>query len=220
MIICYNEREWRFEIQLILTRRNVGIENMYLAAGLGNPGRKYRMTRHNAGYLTVERLARRHRIELGSRKFNAVIGRGQLAGRRALLALPQTFMNLSGEAVAPLLGYFRAEPEDLIVIHDDVDLAGGRLKVKQGGGTGGHRGLSSLIDKIGSDRFCRVRIGIGRPDREELDTSDWVLTKFTQEELDALDGVLDEAADAVEALVVEEVEAVMNRFNAHSSTGN
>lgn len=188
--------------------------DLTVIVGLGNPGRMYRLTRHNAGFLAVMRLAEQNRIGLDSRKFKAVIGQGRLAGQKVLLALPETFMNLSGEAVAPLLGYFKVEPEDLIVVHDDVDLLWGRLKVKQGGGTGGHRGLSSLIGQIGSDRFNRIRIGVGRPEETDFETSDWVLSRFTQEEQENLPQVLDRAALAANSLLTEGLLATMNRFNA------
>lgn len=180
--------------------------------GLGNPGGRYRPTRHNVGFRTVEHLARRSGIALSTRRFRALVGRGLVAERQAMLALPQTFMNLSGEAVAPLLGYFRIEPADLIVVHDDVDLDFGRLKVKRGGGAGGHRGLLSLVEHLGSNEFCRVRIGIGRPETDQ-DVRDWVLSPFGPDQEQAVGGVLDRATEAVELILREGIACAMNRFN-------
>ena len=186
--------------------------------GLGNPGRAYARSRHNAGFRVVLRVAERFGIAVATRKFGALTGRGAVAGRTALLALPQTFMNASGEAVAPLLGYFRAELEDLIVVHDDVDLEFGRLKVKQGGGTGGHKGLASLVEKLGTDAFARVRVGIGRPEPAG-DVTDWVLERFSAAEEAALPAIVEEAADAVEAILRDGVTQAMNRFNGRREPG-
>ena len=192
--------------------------DLAVIVGLGNPGRSYARSRHNAGFRVVLRVAERHGIAAATRKFDALTGRGTVAGRPALVALPQTFMNLSGDAVAPLLGYFRAEPADLVVVHDDVDLAFGRLKVKQGGGTGGHKGLASLVERLGTDAFARVRVGIGRPE-EFGDVTDWVLERFAAAEEEALPAIVDEAADAVEAVLSEGVRQAMNRFNARRGPG-
>ena len=190
------------------------MEGLAVIVGLGNPGRKYQATRHNAGFLAVRRLAERADIRLDSRKFTAEIGRGAIAGRKVLLALPQTFMNRSGDAVDPLLGYFRVDPADLVVIHDDVDLDFGRIKVKQGGGNGGHKGLRSIDSRLQTNEYTRVRIGVGRPEPIEMDTADWVLSRFAPAEQEALPGVMDDAARAVEAVFEEGIEAAMNRFNA------
>jgi peptidyl-tRNA hydrolase, PTH1 family len=189
------------------------VGELAVIVGLGNPGRTYARSRHNAGFRVVLRLAERHGVAVTTRKFGALTGRGAVARRPALLALPQTFMNASGEAVAPLLGYFRAEPADLVVVHDDVDLAFGRLKLKQGGGTGGHKGLASLVGQLGTDAFVRVRVGIGRPEPVG-DVTDWVLERFSPDEEAALDAIVEEAADAVEAVLADGAKAAMNRFNA------
>jgi PTH1 family peptidyl-tRNA hydrolase len=180
--------------------------------GLGNPGRSYARTRHNVGFRVAEEIARRAGVSLSTKKFGALAGRGTVAGRAALLVLPQTYMNLSGEAVASLLGYFRAEPADLVVVHDDLDLPFGRIQVKQGGGIAGHRGLASIVERLGTDDFARIRVGIGRP--EVGDAVDYVLERFTDDQERGLPPIIERAADAVEAVLADGVTRAMNRFNA------
>jgi peptidyl-tRNA hydrolase, PTH1 family len=192
------------------------VDDLAVIVGLGNPGRRYEATRHNAGFLAASHLAGKAGIAWGPRRFEAITAMGRAAGRKVLIALPQTFMNRSGDAVAPLLGYFRRGPGDLIVLHDDVDLPLGCLKVKTGGGNGGHKGLDSIETRLGSREFARVRIGVGRPEREETDTADWVLSRFTPRELEELRTVLEDAAGAVETVLAEGVDAAMNRYNARS----
>src|SRR5574342_143 len=136
---------------------------MKIIAGLGNPGKKYEYTRHNAGFLAIEELARSLRFDLSQEKYHAVIGKGRLGGEDALLAKPQTFMNESGRSVGAILRYTNAEHPDLIVVHDEIDLPLGIVRVKAGGGHGGHNGLRSIIEHIGTPDFIRVRIGVGRP---------------------------------------------------------
>ncbi|MFQ5843111.1 MAG: aminoacyl-tRNA hydrolase, partial [Thermodesulfobacteriota bacterium] len=147
---------------------------MNLIVGLGNPGRKYRFTRHNTGFLVIDGLAKRNGIDLGERRYKARFGRGLIKEHEAILAKPLTFMNLSGVAVGRIMEVFHLEEKDLIVIHDDVDMDFGRIKIRQGGGHGGHKGIESIQDLLGCSGFVRVKVGIGRP-TEYKDLSDYVL---------------------------------------------
>ncbi len=184
----------------------------WVIVGLGNPDEHYRRSRHNLGFMALDRLAARHRATLNQRRFKAHLGRAEIAGRQVILGEPQTYMNLSGEAVAPLLGYFKVEPARLIVIHDELDLPAGTVRVKRGGGHAGNNGIRSIIDALGHGDFVRVRIGIGRPpqDREAIGH---VLQPLKAEEMKVFDSAIERAADAAEEIVESGVERAMNKFN-------
>ena len=136
---------------------------MYLIAGLGNPGRKYQFTRHNLGFRVIEALAQNHQIPLNQKKFQSIFGQGIIEGQKVQLLLPQTYMNLSGVAVAHWIRYFHSSPERLVVVHDDLDLAWGRIRIVAKGGAAGHRGVLSLIEHLQTNVFIRLRVGVGRP---------------------------------------------------------
>jgi PTH1 family peptidyl-tRNA hydrolase len=190
----------------------------WLIVGLGNPGPAYSHNRHNVGYWSVNRLARLHGIPLKVRRL-ATIGEGSIAGVPVLLAKPRTFVNRSGHAVAALLRNFRLKPDRMLVICDDLDLPVGRMRLRAGGGHGGQKGLRSVIGSIGTRDFPRLRVGIGRPvvDGEpswEPDmVADYVLNDPTPEEVEVLKAATAEAAEAVETLLREGLEAAMNRYN-------
>jgi len=185
---------------------------MKIVVGLGNPGRKYERTRHNAGFMAIDELARSVRIELNLEKCHALLGRGALGPEKIALAKPQTFMNDSGRSVAALLKDAYASVPDLIVLHDELDLVAGVVRVKIGGGHGGHNGLRSIIEYLGSADFVRVRIGIGRPD-QGMDSADYVLSPFFPEEREAALAAVVNAAEAVKAIVAQGVTKAMNQFN-------
>ena len=185
---------------------------MKLIAGLGNPGRAYARHRHNAGFFVVDELAARHGIELKRRAFSAVVGSGAVGSESVLLAKPETFMNLSGEAVVPLLGYYKLDAAALIVVHDDLDLETGRLKLVRDAGHGGHNGVRSIIEQLGTNAFTRVRIGIGRPP-EGIDGANYVLSPFREEEREAMAAAIDRAADAVEMILAEGLAAAQQRYH-------
>lgn len=185
---------------------------MKLVTGLGNPGSKYAMTRHNIGFMVADLLAKRHSISIGKEKKRIETGKGIIAGIPAIIAKPITFMNLSGEAIGPLAAYLDIEPEDIIVVHDDLDLDYGRIKIKAGGGHGGHNGLKSLISHLGSKDFTRIRVGIGKPPAGS-DVSAYVLNSFSTEEKKELSHVLEHAGDAVEAVISKGPSPAMNSFN-------
>ena len=185
---------------------------MRLVVGLGNPGREYDDTRHNVGFRVVDKVADRAAIGVDEKKFRARVGRGRLAGDAIMLMKPQTYMNVSGESVGPALGFYKLTTEDVIVLHDDLDIAPGRLKLKRGGGHGGHNGLRSLIKHLPDDRFMRIRIGIGRPP-PQWDPADYVLSKFRSDEWSAIDEALAKAADAVEAICQDGIQKAMAIYN-------
>jgi PTH1 family peptidyl-tRNA hydrolase len=189
-----------------------------VVVGLGNPGKRYEGTRHNIGFQVVSLLAERNGILLKEKKFKAHIGKGQVASEQALLVCPQTFMNLSGDSVSPLLGFYKLSSEAIVVIHDDLDLGAGTVRVKQGGGHGGHNGLRDLVAKLGSSDFQRVRVGIGRPEGP-METSSWVLSRWGGADVVRLSGIRERAADAVEAVLEHGVLEAMNRFNGLEPVG-
>lgn len=188
---------------------------MRLIVGLGNPGRRYARTFHNAGFAAVDALARGWVIRWRASGDNEV-GRGEVEGVGVLLVRPQAYMNRSGEAVAPLYRKHAESPEDLIVLHDDLDIALGRLKLKRGGGTAGHNGLRSLQGALGTSAFLRVRIGIGRPP-EPIDPADFVLSRVPPGSRDDFDGGIASAAEAVRDILRDGFDKAMTHWNAGRS---
>jgi PTH1 family peptidyl-tRNA hydrolase len=187
-------------------------KGLRLVVGLGNPGQIYSGTRHNAGFMVVDEVAKAYLIDLSKRKFNVQFGTGSVDGVKAVLAKPMDFMNRSGPAVQQLAGYFRISWEDILVIHDDIDLEFGRLKIKEKGGDGGHKGVGSIIDALGGGDFARLRIGVGRPDAGN-GAADYVLDNFTFEEKKVLSRIIASAKDAVVTILCKGTKEGMNRFN-------
>jgi PTH1 family peptidyl-tRNA hydrolase len=185
---------------------------MKIVVGLGNPGRKYHGTRHNAGFLAVEALARDLRFDLSQHKYHALVGKGRIGSEEAVFAMPQTFMNESGRSVVSILRYTSTTVADLIVVHDELDLALGSVRVKSGGGHGGHNGLRSIIHHAGTADFIRVRIGVGRPPAG-MNGADYVLSPFSPSERQAAEEAVIRAADAVKAIILHGLTMAMNAFN-------
>lgn len=185
---------------------------LHLIVGLGNPGAKYARTRHNVGFAAVEELARRHRIEWRGRQARADVAKGTINGVPVVLAKPQTYMNLSGESVSALLHWHKLPVDRLIILYDDMDLPLGSIRVRGRGSAGGHNGLTSIIGRLRTQEFARVRIGIERPPGvgEQVD---WVLGHFTREEQREITPALTTAADAVEFWLTNGIEKTMNAFN-------
>jgi PTH1 family peptidyl-tRNA hydrolase len=183
-----------------------------LVVGLGNPGEEYDKTRHNVGAEVVELLARRHGGKLRKQKERSLTDEVNVGGRRMALAIPLTYMNLSGEAVAPLVRRYGVEPGQLVVVHDEMDFELGRLQVKNGGGLAGHNGLKSIVAHLHTQDFIRIRIGIGKPPGSRQG-ADHVLRRFSKAERKEIDVTLEEAADAVELILAEGVDVAMNRVN-------
>ncbi len=182
-----------------------------LVVGLGNPGRQYVRSRHNIGFMVADEFARHARFEFSRRRFNAMLAEGLAAGDRVIVAKPQTFMNLSGEAVAKLYKFYRVTPENLLVIYDDLDLPVGKIRVRPKGSAGGHHGMESIIERIGTCDFPRLRIGIGRPDPDA--DIDHVLGAFSGEERTLLEQAIQQSVDAVVAWLSHGLSAAMNEFN-------
>ena len=187
-------------------------KRLRLVVGLGNPGRVYSGTRHNAGFMVADELAKGFSIALSKRKFNAQYGTGSIDGVEVVLAKPMGFMNRSGPPVQQIAGYFRISSEDILVVHDDIDLEFGRLKIKEKGGDGGHKGVRSIMDAFGGGDFARLRIGVGRPDAGN-NAADYVLDNFAFEEKKVLSRIIASARDAVVTILCKGTKEGMNRFN-------
>ena len=185
----------------------------WLIVGLGNPGEKYENTRHNVGFQVIDELAERQGKPVQRLKFKALTGLLTIGGEKALVMKPVTYMNLSGEAVRPAADFYKLPPERILVISDDVALAAGRLRIRAKGSAGGHNGLKSIIQHLGTDQFPRVRVGVGEKPHPDYDMADWVLGKFQGEDKKVIDGAVKRAADAVECLLKEGPDRAMNRFN-------
>jgi peptidyl-tRNA hydrolase, PTH1 family len=183
-----------------------------LVVGLGNPGKTYSKTRHNAGFMVVDKISDDFSIALEKRKFDARFGIGAVNDVKIVLAKPMAYMNRSGPQIQKIAGYFRILCEDILVVHDDIDLVFGRLKIKEKGGDGGHRGVRSIIDAFGGGDFTRLRIGVGRPDAER-GASDYVLGKFSLEERKVLSQIITTAKDAIVTILCKGTKEGMNRFN-------
>jgi len=182
-----------------------------IIVGLGNPGVHYQWTRHNVGFRVVDQLSEVQRIPICFRRFKAHYGIGRIHSQDVVLVKPLTFMNLSGEAVRKIANTFSVEKEDLIVVHDDLDLALGRLRVKRKGGDGGHQGVRSIIEAMGGNTFLRLKVGIGRPPRG-VDPADYVLSSFVEEDELEIRSTLSKAAETVEVILSEGVDAAVNQL--------
>lgn len=183
---------------------------MILLVGLGNPGREYALTRHNVGYMAVDEIVCRYSFESYQKKFKGLLAKGTIEGQAVLVLKPETFMNLSGESVQAAMAFYKIKPEDVIVFHDDMDLPLCKIKVKKGGGSGGHNGLKSIDSHIGQ-AYWRVRIGIDKPAIKEQVVS-WVLSSFTIEQKRKLDDLLIKVADEIPELLTKESSCFLNKI--------
>ncbi|MEW6375758.1 MAG: aminoacyl-tRNA hydrolase [Thermodesulfobacteriota bacterium] len=184
---------------------------MKVIVGLGNPGVRYLGSRHNIGFQVVDRLAKINHIPICAKRFKTLYGKGSIDSHQVILAKPMTFMNRSGEAVKKTVIFFHVGIEDLVVIHDDLDLPFGRLRFKRKGGDGGHQGVRSIIESIGENNFLRLKVGIGRPPKG-MDPAEYVLTSFDEIEQFQLDGIISQAAESIGVMVLEGIETAMNRY--------
>ena len=185
---------------------------MKCVIGLGNPGKKYEKTRHNIGFLVVDELAKRNHIQLSKNKFKCDYDMTMLQQEKVLFVQPQTFMNLSGEGIRPLLDFYKIAVEDIIVIYDDLDLPTGKIRLREKGGHGGHNGIRSLIQHLGTKDFKRIRVGIGRPTTAQP-IVDYVLQSFAKSEMDDVNHAIMIAADASEKWIETSFNDAMNQFN-------
>jgi PTH1 family peptidyl-tRNA hydrolase len=186
-----------------------------IIVGLGNPGIYYERTRHNIGFKVLDRLAEINHILVSNKRFKSLYGIGRIDSERVILIKPMTLMNRSGDAVKKALHFFQVGIEDLIVIHDDLDLPFGRLRFKQRGGDGGHQGVRSIVESIGRNTFLRLKIGIGRPP-QRMDPADYVLTPFGEVQYSDLEQIVSRAAEALKVLVLEDLGTAMNRYQGKS----
>ncbi|MEN6318618.1 MAG: aminoacyl-tRNA hydrolase [Syntrophaceae bacterium] len=189
---------------------------MKLIIGLGNPGSKYQSTRHNIGFLALDAIASHHDITVSLKGFDAMYGKGKISNMPVLLAKPQTFMNISGVSVRKLVDYFKIDLEDIIVVHDDIDLPFNTMRLKAGGGHAGHKGLISIIDDLGDPTFIRVRIGIGKPP-DRVTVERYVLEQFTDDEIKLLTDITTRVSNAVTMILSSGIQAAMNQYNERST---
>ena len=185
----------------------------WLIVFLGNPGPKYECTRHNAGFMAGDALAKKLRVSINKLRFKALTAAAEINGERVLLMKPQTFMNLSGEAVGQAARFYKIPPERVLVVSDEISLPLGKLRVRPKGSAGGHNGLKSIIAHLGSDAFPRIRLGVGAPPHPDYDMADWVLSVFRNQDLEDMLTAADKAAEAVITYITDGPERAMNRFN-------
>ena len=186
---------------------------MFIIAGLGNPGKEYEGTRHNAGFDVIDALADKYNISVNERKGRAFCGKGIIAGQKVLLVKPQTFMNLSGESIRSLVDFYKIEPElDFLVIFDDVSLDVGQIRIRKKGSAGGHNGIKSIIAHLGTQDFQRVKVGVGEQPKA-YDLADYVLGHFSKEDREGMQEGYKQAIEAVELILADQMDEAMNRFN-------
>lgn len=185
---------------------------MYIIAGLGNPENKYERTRHNIGFRLVDALAEKNGIVFNDRKHNGLIGKGIISGEKVLLVKPMTYMNLSGDCVGRAAWYYKTEPQNVIILFDDISLDLGRLRIRKNGSAGGHNGIKSIIAGLGTEDFPRLKFGVGSKP-QGMDLADYVLGKFSRAEEAVVSQGVDRACEAVEYMIVHGCEAAMNRYN-------
>lgn len=202
-------------IYSLKTQKRVYLEGeilMYIIAGLGNPGREYESTRHNAGFLAVDYLANICDIKINKSKFKALCGEGTIAGDRVVILKPQTYMNLSGESILDAVQFYKINTENIIIVYDDVSIPLGRIRIRPSGSDGGHNGMKSIIYLLGSDSFPRVRIGIGEPDRDMVEH---VLGRFNDAEQNIMIDTIKVAAEGIKTIVSSGTQEAMNRYNSY-----
>ncbi len=185
---------------------------MYVIVGLGNPGKKYDITRHNIGFEVVNEFARQNSIKLNKTKFKAVIGEGNILGEKVILVKPQTYMNLSGESVMSIMKFYDLDIENLIVVYDDIDLDVGKLRIRKKGSGGSHNGMRNIIYLLKKDAFPRVRVGVGRPPAGR-NLADYVLGRFTKDEQEVLIPVVKDSVSAIETMIKDDLDLAMNKYN-------
>lgn len=185
----------------------------YLIVGLGNPGKEYERTRHNAGFMVIDKLCQKNRIKTDRLKFKSLFTDATINGSRALVMKPSTFMNNSGQAVAEAMKFYKIPPEKIIVICDDISLDVGKMRIRRKGSHGGQNGLKNIIYLTGSDNFPRIKVGIGNKPHPDYDLANWVLSRFTDSDMKLLDTVTDNAVKAIEYIVSGKIDKAMNEFN-------
>ena len=186
----------------------------FLIVGLGNPGKQYESTRHNAGFICMDILAEKYNIKINKLKFKSLMGEGRIEGKRCLLLKPQTYMNLSGEAVRDAVEFYKIPVENVIVICDDISLEPGKMRIRRKGSHGGQNGMRNIIYHLKDDNFPRIKIGIGAKPNPEYDLADWVLSRFTQSEAKLIKQVADNTVSAIEIMVKGDIDKAMSNYNS------
>ncbi len=186
----------------------------FMIVGLGNPGKQYETTRHNAGFICLDLLAQKHGISVKKLKFKSLMGEGRIEGKRCLLLKPQTFMNLSGEAVRDAAEFYKIPAENIIVIYDDISLDPGKLRIRRKGSDGGHNGMKNILYHLKSDGFPRIKIGVGAKPNPEYDLADWVLSRFSSAEYKKIKEAADKAVGAAEYIVAGNIDKAMSDYNS------
>lgn len=182
--------------------------------GLGNPGKKYEGTRHNAGFMVIDKLSEKYNIDVNKLKFKSLIGTGTIEGKKVLLIKPDTFMNLSGQAVTEAMNFYKIKSENVIVIFDDISLDVGKIRIRRKGSHGGQNGMKNIIYLSGTDTFPRVKVGIGEKPHKDYDLANWVLSKFSNDDMKLMDKSTDNACGAVRFLVMGETDKAMSEYNS------
>lgn len=200
-------------LRLFVSKKESSGTRMKLIVGLGNPGREYELTRHNIGFMAIDELAKRWNISLNEQKFKGVFGAGFVNGEKVILLKPLTYMNLSGESIRPLMDYYKIDVEDFVVLYDDLDIPVGKLRLRMKGSAGGHNGVKSTISHLGTQEFQRIRMGIDRP-KNGMKVVDYVLGRFTSEEIPDVVHSIEKAADACEEWLNKPFLQIMNTFNS------
>ncbi|KWW52178.1 peptidyl-tRNA hydrolase [Bacillus cereus] len=200
-------------LRLFVSKKESSGTRMKLIVGLGNPGREYELTRHNIGFMAIDELAKRWNISLNEQKFKGVFGAGFVNGEKVILLKPLTYMNLSGESIRPLMDYYKIDVEDFVVLYDDLDIPVGKLRLRMKGSAGGHNGVKSTISHLGTQEFQRIRMGIDRP-KNGMKVVDYVLGRFTSEEISDVNHSIEKAADACEEWLNKPFLQIMNTFNS------
>ena len=185
----------------------------WIVVFLGNPGPKYRDTRHNAGFMAADAMEKKLGVSINKLRFKALTAQATLGGEKVLLLNPQTYMNLSGESVSPAAAFYKVPPEHIIVVSDEVSLPIGKLRIRKSGSAGGHNGLKNIIAMLGTDAFPRIRMGVGAPPHADYDMADWVLSSFKNQDADDMRSLAVRVCDAVECYIAEGPDRAMNKFN-------
>ena len=189
---------------------------MYIIAGLGNPGKEYETTRHNIGFETIDYLSDKYNVRVNKLKFKSLYGETNIGGEKVFLVKPQTFMNLSGEAIREFSAFYKVPAENIIIINDDISLAVGKMRIRRKGSAGGHNGLKSIIYQLNTDNFPRIKIGVGAPENKDYDLANYVLGRFSKDEISVLEDIIIKASEAIEEIIKRGIDSAMNKYN-HSA---
>lgn len=198
---------------MIFSRSRDGNSISWLVVFLGNPGPKYRGTRHNAGFMAAEKMAKELGVSINKLRFKALTASVSIGGEKVLLMMPQTYMNLSGEAVIQAVKFYKLSPDRVIVVSDDVALPVGKLRIRKGGSAGGHNGLKSIIQHLGTDQFPRFRMGVGAAPHPDYDMADWVLGSFKNQDAEDMERLAERVSAAIACYITEGADRAMNKFN-------